>query len=78
MKKPMAEDGMIGKWMARVKAWREERESARLRKHVEEIKIAGRPPVTQQRVSQREELDEEEERRDRRAAAADSGERGPP
>ena len=32
-----------GKWMARVKDWREERESERLRKQVEEIKIAGRP-----------------------------------
>ena len=42
--------GRIG-ILARVRAWREERESARLRKRVEEIKIAGRPPVVQQRVS---------------------------
>ena len=44
MKKPMASEGIIGQWMARVKDWREERESVRLRKHVEDIKIAGRPP----------------------------------
>ena len=60
MKKPMASEGAIGRIIARVKAWREERESARLRKRVEEIKIAGRPPVQQQRVSSKE-LDEEEE-----------------
>jgi S-DNA-T family DNA segregation ATPase FtsK/SpoIIIE len=59
MKKPMATEGLIGGWMARARAWREEREAARLRKRVEEIKIAGRPPVTQQRVSTRE-LDEED------------------
>ncbi len=41
MKKPMAADGFAGKWLARVKRWREERESDRLRKRVEEIKIAG-------------------------------------
>jgi S-DNA-T family DNA segregation ATPase FtsK/SpoIIIE len=50
-KKPLAEEGTVGKWMARAKEWREEREAAALRKKVEEIKIAGRPPVTQQRVS---------------------------
>ena len=37
-----------------VAEWREERESSRLRKRVEEIKIAGRPPVAQQRVSAKE------------------------
>jgi len=59
MKKPMASEGMIGQWMARVKAWREERESVRLRKQVEDIKIAGRRPVAQQRVSTKE-LEEDE------------------
>ena len=61
-KKPMAEEGLIGRWIARVKDWREEREATRLRKKVEEIKIAGRPPVAQQRISTRlQEEDEEEE-----------------
>jgi S-DNA-T family DNA segregation ATPase FtsK/SpoIIIE len=51
LKKPMNTDGILGKWMARLAEWREERESSRLRKRVEEIKIAGRPAVAQQRVS---------------------------
>ena len=51
MKKPMSAEGYIGKMIARVKEWREERESEQLRKRVEEIKIAGRPPVKQQRIS---------------------------
>ncbi len=70
MKKPMAEDGAVGQWLARMKEWREEKESTQLRKRVEEIKIAGRPPVAEQRVSKKEsvaaavaepEEDEEEE-----------------
>jgi DNA segregation ATPase FtsK/SpoIIIE, S-DNA-T family len=64
LKKPMASDGYVGQLMARVKDWREARESDRLRKRVEEIKIAGRPPVQQQRVSTKElaqDEDEEEE-----------------
>jgi S-DNA-T family DNA segregation ATPase FtsK/SpoIIIE len=60
MKKPMADDGALGKLFGRVRSWREEREAARLRKRVEEIKIAGRPPVAQQRVSTKE-IEEEEE-----------------
>jgi S-DNA-T family DNA segregation ATPase FtsK/SpoIIIE len=59
-KKPMEDDGMIGKWMAQFKAWRDEREATRLRKRVEEIKIAGRPAVTQNRAATKE-LDEDEE-----------------
>src|SRR6202050_2238051 len=54
LRAPMSTDGIFGKWMARVADWREERESSRLRKRVEEIKIAGRPPVAQQRVSTKE------------------------
>ena len=66
LRKPMAPDGFAGKMLARLSAWREQRESDRLRKRVEEIKIAGRPPVTQQRVSAKaiaEEPEEEEEER---------------
>jgi S-DNA-T family DNA segregation ATPase FtsK/SpoIIIE len=54
LKKPMNTDGILGKWMVRLAEWREERESSRLRKRVEEIKIAGRPPVAQQRVAAKE------------------------
>src|SRR6202050_2119730 len=54
MKKPMTANGIVGKWMARLAEWREERESSQLRKRVEEIKIAGRPAVAQQRVSAKE------------------------
>ncbi|HJZ52453.1 MAG TPA: DNA translocase FtsK [Candidatus Acidoferrales bacterium] len=64
LKKPMASDGYVGQLLARIKDWRESRESDRLRKRVEEIKIAGRPPVQQQRVSTKElaqDEDEEEE-----------------
>jgi DNA segregation ATPase FtsK/SpoIIIE, S-DNA-T family len=60
-KKPMAETGFIGRWIAKLKDWREERESEKLRKKVEEIKIAGRPAVAQQRVSTKEQDEEEEE-----------------
>jgi DNA segregation ATPase FtsK/SpoIIIE, S-DNA-T family len=75
MKKPMASEGTIGRWMARVKAWREERESVRLRKQVEDIKIAGRRPVTRQRVSTKEveEVEEEEDAFDDKAAQAERG-----
>jgi DNA segregation ATPase FtsK/SpoIIIE, S-DNA-T family len=61
MKQPMTGEGMIGQWIARVKEWREEREATRLRKKVEEIKITGRRPVAQQRVSTREIAVEQEE-----------------
>jgi DNA segregation ATPase FtsK/SpoIIIE, S-DNA-T family len=59
-RKPLAEEGFAGQWLARVKEWREEREAAALRKKVEEIKIAGRPPVAQQRVSTKELAEDEE------------------
>jgi len=59
MKKPMAKEGPVGQLMARVRAWREEREAEHLRKRVEKIKIAGRPAVGQQRVAL-DEVDEEE------------------
>ncbi len=62
MKRPMAEDGYLGKMGARLKEWREQRESERLRKRVAEIKIAGRPPVPQQKVSRRELATDEKEK----------------
>ena len=73
-RKPIAPDGFAGRLLARVSAWREQRESDRLRKRVEEIKIAGRPPVAQQRVSAkaaREEAEEEDERNEQPERKAD-------
>jgi S-DNA-T family DNA segregation ATPase FtsK/SpoIIIE len=80
MKKPLAADGTIGKLRARLDDWREERESKKLRRKVEEIKISGRPAVAQQRVSTRAaDLDEEEEDLDDKDAfgATDPSEAGP-
>src|ERR1035441_9018587 len=61
MKRTMASDGVVGQWLARISEWREKREAVRLRKKVEEIKIAGRPAVGQQRVSTKEIVEDEEE-----------------
>src|SRR5579862_1245105 len=74
--KPTNPEGIFGKLSTRVKDWREERESQRLKKRVEEIKIAGRPAVAPQRVSAsaRETLpavDEEEEEQDHSDAELD-------
>jgi S-DNA-T family DNA segregation ATPase FtsK/SpoIIIE len=77
MKKPMAAEGVVGQWFARVQAWREERESKRLRKQVEDSKIAGRKPVAQQRVSTKEVEDEEEEQVEAIDNRPTQGERGP-
>ena len=75
-KRPMATEGLIGRWFARLKEWREEREAVRLRKKVEEIKIAGRPPVAQQRISTKEQGGDEEETAKEPARPA-SSERAP-
>jgi len=61
LKKPVADDGLIGKCVARIRAWREAREAERHLKKLEEMKIAGRPPVTQQRVSTREAIQGKED-----------------
>ncbi len=70
VKRPMAGDGLIGRMILRLKAWREARESDRLRKRVEEIKIAGRPAVQQQRVSTKESEQEDETELEAEARAA--------
>ncbi|MGC1257234.1 MAG: DNA translocase FtsK [Candidatus Acidiferrales bacterium] len=80
LKKPMASDGYVGQLIARAKDWREARESDRLRKRVEEIKIAGRPPVQQQRVSTKElahEEDEDEEEDDEKNSKVEARRGGP-
>ena len=61
VKKPLGNEGVIGKLRLRFADWREERESTRLRKRVEEIKVSGRPAVAQQRVSTKELAENEEE-----------------
>ncbi|HEU5411660.1 MAG TPA: DNA translocase FtsK, partial [Candidatus Acidoferrales bacterium] len=52
MSGPLAENGFIGKRIYRIveryRDWREAREAEKLRKRVEEIKIAGRPAVAMQ------------------------------
>jgi DNA segregation ATPase FtsK/SpoIIIE, S-DNA-T family len=70
LRKPLAEEGIVGQWMARVKDWREQREAEALRKKVEEIKISGRPPVAQQRVSTKELAEDEDEKIDEPSAAS--------
>jgi S-DNA-T family DNA segregation ATPase FtsK/SpoIIIE len=77
MKRPMSAEGYIGKMIARVKEWREEREAERLRKRVEEIKIAGRPPVKQQRVSAAKDATDEEEEPPAVPAEPNLAEHGP-
>ena len=80
MKKPMTGQGPLGRLLARVKEWREEREAAYLRKRVEETKIVGRKPIIQQRVSPKvvdEEDEEEEEKPALDFQKPPLGERGP-
>ena len=63
--------------MASFKAWREIANRTQLRKHVEKIKIAGRPPVMQNRGATVE-LDEEEELEEiEEPAPPTAAERGP-
>ncbi len=61
LRKPMAAEGYIGRTVARWKDWREERESQRLRRRVEEIKIAGRRPAPSQSVGSKDAMVEEAE-----------------
>jgi len=70
-RKPMASDGVIGRWIDRAKRWREAREAMRLRKKVEEIKIVGRPPVPEQRVSTKEQAEENPSEEAARPAASE-------
>ncbi|MGH9775021.1 MAG: DNA translocase FtsK [Candidatus Acidiferrales bacterium] len=48
LKGPIGETGILRRAWLRFQEWREEREAERLRKKVEEIKIAGRQPAPQQ------------------------------
>ena len=76
LKKPLTENGFVGKrvhaLLDRINDWREAREAAKLRRRVEEIKIAGRPAVVSQMksgkvgVKDQDEEIEEPERESRR------------
>ncbi len=46
--------GFAGRWHARYKTWREERERSRMQKKVEQIRIAGRPAAPPQVIAPRE------------------------
>ena len=61
MRKPMASGGYIGRVVERVKDWRDERESQRMRKRVEEIKISGRRPAPAQSLASKDLLADEHE-----------------
>lgn len=65
MSGPLAENGFIGKriymLIERYRDWREAREAEKLRKRVEEIKIAGRPAVAMQAKSAKSAVTVEEE-----------------
>ncbi len=81
MSGPLGKNGFLGKrihaLIDRVKDWREERDSEKLRRRVEEIKIAGRPAVVTQlksaktsAVKDEQEEIEEHETESRRVAPA--------
>jgi DNA segregation ATPase FtsK/SpoIIIE, S-DNA-T family len=53
LRKPL-ETGLIGKLRTRYRTWQEAREQAQMKKRLEEIKIAGRPPVPPQTISSKE------------------------
>jgi DNA segregation ATPase FtsK/SpoIIIE, S-DNA-T family len=77
IQRAMAGEGVIGRWIERGRQWREAQESIRLRRKVEEIKIAGRPPVPRQRISAKEPHDDEEETSTARSAESISSEHTP-
>jgi S-DNA-T family DNA segregation ATPase FtsK/SpoIIIE len=54
LRSPMASEGYLGRMAVRLKDWREERETKRLRRKMEEIKIAGRKAAPPQAVLSRE------------------------
>ncbi|HEV2422020.1 MAG TPA: DNA translocase FtsK [Candidatus Acidoferrales bacterium] len=88
MRLPLAEDGFIGRrfhaLVDRVKDWREARDAEKLRRRVEEIKIAGRPAVATQLKSAKasagkdgeEEIGEPEKQSRRVIPTITFGERG--
>ncbi|MFZ0821895.1 MAG: DNA translocase FtsK [Candidatus Acidiferrales bacterium] len=71
LKGPLARFAFLNRVRERWAAWREDREQARLRKRVEEIRIAGRPPVPSQISAHKEAsiaVDEDEIENDEEAA----------
>jgi S-DNA-T family DNA segregation ATPase FtsK/SpoIIIE len=56
LKGPMGENRIGGRLVERWRDWRDAREAERLRKRLEEIKIAGRPPVPLQTIGGKDSL----------------------
>jgi S-DNA-T family DNA segregation ATPase FtsK/SpoIIIE len=54
LRAPMGAEGYIGRMVVRLKDWRDERESMRLRRRMEEIKVSGRKAAPAQAVSSRD------------------------
>ncbi|MGA8266128.1 MAG: DNA translocase FtsK 4TM domain-containing protein, partial [Candidatus Acidiferrales bacterium] len=54
LRAPMGAEGYLGRMVVRLKDWREERESMRLRRRMEEIKVSGRRAAPAQAVSSRD------------------------
>jgi S-DNA-T family DNA segregation ATPase FtsK/SpoIIIE len=54
LRAPMGAEGYIGRMVIRLRDWREERESMRLRRRMEEIKVSGRKAAPAQAVSSRD------------------------
>jgi len=61
LKRPVGSNTQVGRWMARWREYSNAREAAKLKKRVEEIKIAGRPPAARQRITAREIAVEDDE-----------------
>jgi len=68
--------GIFERLRERYQAWREAREQERLRKRLEEIKIAGRPPVPPQTVGAKEALKKSSEQ-DEKEAGTEAEKSGP-
>jgi S-DNA-T family DNA segregation ATPase FtsK/SpoIIIE len=73
-RKPFSEAGSVGRVVNRYRNWREVREAERMRQRVEEIKIAGRPPVPHQRIAISPEVEDDvEEPTDERPEPGEEG-----
>jgi len=54
LRAPMGSEGYIGRMATRLRDWRDERESLRQRRRMQEIKISGRKPAPAQAVSSKD------------------------
>jgi len=77
IKAPMAEDGVIGRWVEKWSDYRERREDTRLRKQVDAIKVGGRPPAAPQTIALRNDPAEEDVDEDELAGISKTPSRAP-